>query len=337
MGKKHILVIGAGSVGKRHLRNLKELGCDVSAMDPREDRLNEAKEQVDLIRTYTNFDSVINEMHIYDGFVIASPPKFHVQQLIGITGIDKPILMEKPLAPTYRETKQLTEVLADSQNSRILLGYSYRWWPPLQEFYRRLKNDGVSKPMHAEFNMSAHLADWHPWEQYQDFFMASKELGGGALLDESHFLDLMLWFFGKPERIFAKVERLSNLDIDTDDNVDIIALYSNGLRVTIHLDLYGRPHQKYISVIGEKSTLKWSFDPNCIQFGTDIEQKWDNQYFQFERNDMFISEAKEFLLLFDKKHELTCSLQDGIDVMEIIEACRESSRTEQVISLPWKG
>ena len=49
---------------------------------------------------------------------------------------------------------------------------------------------------HARFVMSAHLADWHPWERYQDFFMASRDQGGGALLDESHFIDLMLWFFG---------------------------------------------------------------------------------------------------------------------------------------------
>ena len=73
--------------------------------------------------------------------------------------------------------------------------------------------------------MSAHLADWHPWEQYQDFFMAKKNLGGGALLDESHWIDLMVWFFGLPQSIIGKVEKISDLDIETDDNVDFLSLY----------------------------------------------------------------------------------------------------------------
>jgi predicted dehydrogenase len=68
--------------------------------------------------------------------------------------------------------------------------------------------------------MAAHLADWHPWERYQDFFMSSKTMGGGAILDESHWLDLMLWFFGTPEKLFAKVDKISDLEIETDDNVD---------------------------------------------------------------------------------------------------------------------
>ena len=71
------------------------------------------------------------------------------------------------------------------------------------------------------FTMSAHLADWHPWERYQDFFMSNAAMGGGALLDESHWLDLMLWFFGMPDRLFAKIEKLSDLEIETDDNVDM--------------------------------------------------------------------------------------------------------------------
>jgi predicted dehydrogenase len=41
------------------------------------------------------------------------------------------------------------------------------------------------------------------------------------LLDESHFIDLMLWLFGVPERIFARIGKVSDLEIDTDDVVDI--------------------------------------------------------------------------------------------------------------------
>ncbi len=320
-------------MGKRHLKNLKELGCAVSGMDLRKDRIEEAGSQVEMVKQYTDFDSTLRDLHYFDGVVIASPPKFHVAQCIEIIKSGKPILLEKPVAPTLAEAKQLKEALNDSPKSQILLGYSYRWWPPLREFYNRIKKGEIKKPLHVEFVMSAYLGDWHPWERYQDFFMASKELGGGALLDESHFIDLMLWFFGKPERIFAKIERLSSLEIDTDDNVDIVAMYSDGLRVIIHLDLFGRPHQKYISITGEKATLRWSFEPNCIQFGNNIEQNWDTHSYNFERNDMFLNEVKELLQLIDGNPGITCCLQDGLDVMEIIEVCRKSSSQEKMLAL----
>ncbi len=336
MNAKHIFVIGAGSVGKRHLRNFANLGCKVSAMDPREDRLAEAAEQVKLAKSFTVFESLLHEISSFDGVVVASPPKFHVQQCIDIAKAGVPILLEKPVSPTLEESLQLSKTLKHLSNAKLLLGYTYRWWPPLNEFYKSLKTSKIGKILHGKFVMSAHLTDWHPWEQYQDYFMASKEMGGGALLDESHFLDLMLWFFGMPDSVFAQVERISSLEIETDDNVDMIAIYNDGLRVTMHLDLYGRPHEKFITVTGENGTLHWSFEPNCVRYSKDIEQKWEEQYFDYERNDMFIRLAEEFIRILNGQKELSCTLNDGIKVLSIIEACRESSTSRKIMSIKEK-
>jgi predicted dehydrogenase len=127
--------------------------------------------------------------------------------------------------------------------------------------------------------MAAHLADWHPWERYQDFFMASKTLGGGAILDESHWLDLMLWFFGMPEKLFAKVEKVSDLEIDSDDNVDMLVFYESGMRVSLHLDLYARPHEKSIQFAGENGTLIWQ--PNSIKIGKEMDPDWEIEEFDY--------------------------------------------------------
>ncbi len=333
MSKKHILVVGAGSVGKRHLCNFAALGCDVSAMDPRQDRLIEAAGQVSLLKKYTSLEEALNAKAHYDGVVIASPPKFHVEQCIETVRKGLPVLLEKPVCVYYDETRKLMDALSAIPQQKLLLGYTYRWWPPLAEFRNRINASEIGKPLHARFIMSAHLADWHPWEKYQDFFMAKKELGGGALLDESHFLDLMIWFFGMPKNIFAKVEHISSLEIETDDNVDVIAVYDNSLRVTIHLDLYGRPHEKYISVTGEKGTLRWSFEPNCIQQSSKIEHEWDSTSFEYERNDMFVNVAKEFIELLKGRSAISCTLKDGINVLTIIEACRQSSQSGRVVTL----
>ena len=322
----HILVLGAGSVGKRHMQNLAALGCRVSALDPRQDRLEEARASAGAEQCFTDL-SAIDDWSGFSGVVIASPPSFHVDQAIAALDRLKPVLMEKPLAPSLADALRLAEYQRSHPAAPpVLLGYTYRWWPPLAEFRRRLLAGELGDVLHVRFVMSAHLADWHPWERYQDFFMASRDLGGGALLDESHFIDLMYWFFGMPESITARVEKLSNLEISTDDNVDIIATYRNNLRVTIHLDLYGRPHEKYIRASGENRALEWSFEPNRLRFSDAMADEWQEQHFQFERNDMFVDVAREFIDVISGSAQPGCKVTDGINVMRIIENCRDSSK-----------
>jgi predicted dehydrogenase len=331
MTNRHVLVVGAGSVGKRHLRNLSALGCRVSAIDPRADRLEEAAGEIRLEDSFPDLEAALRKPGGYSGAVVASPPKYHVPQCIALAAEGIPILLEKPVARSLGESMELEMAIGKMRGAKLLLGYSYRWWPPLNAFRSRILSGEIGRPLHAKFVMSAHLADWHPWERYQDFFMASKELGGGALLDESHFVDLMIFFFGMPKSVFAIVERIGGLAIDTDDNVDIIASYENGPRVVVHLDLFGRPHEKYISVTGETGTLVWSFEPNRIRLGREMGQDWTDTEFRYERNDMFVETAKEFLEMSEGRGVVRCTLRDGIDVLRVIEACRESSASGRAV------
>jgi len=185
----------------------------------------------------------------------------------------------------------------------------------------------------AQFHMSAHLADWHPWERYQDFFMSSAAQGGGALLDESHWIDLALWLFGKPARVYGQVEKNSSLEIDSDDNVDALINYDDGKRISMHLDLYGRPHEKFIRFVGERGTLIWTVDPNRISVGEKAEQTWKHEDFSCDRNDMFMAVAREYLSVLQGQRPETCRLQDGLLVMEIVEAIRQSHAEGRTIYL----
>ena len=330
---KKILVVGTGSVGKRHLANLAELGCLVWGVDPRPDRLAEAAGIDNFQDGFSDLEAALEAGPEFDGAVVASPPSFHVDQCLALARAGLPILLEKPVCPTLEEGQRLARELEPLEGTRLLLGYTYRWWPPLADLKAWLEEGRIGKPLHAVFYMSAHLADWHPWERYQDFFMASQELGGGALLDESHFLDLMYWFFGLPEKLFGRVEKLSGLEIETDDNVDLTVVYANGLRVSVHLDLFGRPHEKYIVLTGEKGTIHWSFEPNQLKLGRKMEQEWEAKEYSFERNDMFVALAREFLEVIEGREEMTCTLADGLEVLRIIEACRTSSATERMVAL----
>lgn len=329
---RHILVVGSGSVGRRHARNLAALGCRISNTDPRADRQRALATETPVVASHADHVEALAADPSIDAVVVAAPTGFHVEIGIDALQAGKPILMEKPLAMTGAGANRLLEV-QHRTGIPVLMGYTWRWWPPLAQV-RQLLNDGaIGKPTHVQLHMSAHLADWHPWERYQDFFMASKVLGGGALLDESHWLDLMLWLFGMPRTIFARVEKISDLEIESDDNVDMVFSYPGALRATMHLDLFGRPHEKFIRFVGTGGTLYWTAAPNELRIGRTGAQEWQVETFHDERNDMFMGVAREFLDVLNGKPVTTCTIAEGAKVMSMIDAARQSSATGQEVRL----
>lgn len=323
MTDPHVLIVGSGSVGKRHARNLASLGCRISCVDPREERRKELAAETPIIGSYPTIEDALSIGRL-DGVVVGSPTAFHPAQTISALEAGLPVLLEKPVAKTAAEAHAMRE--AERRTGvPVLLGYTWRWWPPLARVRALLGESAVGTLRHVQFHMSAHLADWHPWEPYQEFFMASAAQGGGALLDESHWIDLMIWLFGMPAELSGRVEKISDLNIETDDNVDALAVYPDGLRVSLHLDLYGRPHEKYIRFIGERGTLLWSADPNRLAIGRQSAHVWEAEHFTFERNEMFMAVAREYLDVVTRRVSPSCTLTDGIKVMELIEAIRDSS------------
>jgi predicted dehydrogenase len=331
MSQKHILIIGSGSVGKRHARNLTALGCRISCMDPRSDRREEMASEVPLVGSFAS-EREAYAAGGYDGVVIGSPPHVHVAQSVQALEAGYPVLLEKPVSPDLASALKLKQA-TERHNVPLLMGYTWRWWPPLADVRRALDEKTIGTVHHIQFHMSAHLADWHPWERYQDFFMAQSEHGGGALLDESHWIDLMLWLFGMPRQVSGKIDKISTLEIDSDDNVDLIFSYDNGPRVTMHLDLYGRPHEKFIRFVGADGTVLWSADPNQMLIGRSAGPDWEKTAYACERNDMFIGVAEEFLGMLKGEPAKTCTLDDGVNVLTVIEAARTASRENRTVAI----
>jgi predicted dehydrogenase len=310
---------------------LHALGASIECYDPRPDRREQAAAKLPFQAVHDLFETAMAPTHRYDGAVVASPPAFHVEQSLALLNCGVPVLLEKPVSSELAQAERLERAVRGG-SPPLLLGYTYRWWPPFRELRDRLIRGVIGPIRHARFLMSAHLEDWHPWERYQDFFMASKELGGGALLDESHFLDLMIWLFGRPAAVMGSVEHLSSLEITTDDNVDLIAEYDGGFRATIHLDLFGRPHEKSVTIVGERGTLRCEFDPNVLVQSADPAGNWHTTAFQCERNDMFVGVAREFLDVISGTIAPTCTATDGVEVLRLVEMARISTRERRAVA-----
>lgn len=327
----HVLIIGGGSAGQRHLRNFAALGCRVSVADPRADRLTESARAAPLVHREADWGAALDADR-YDAVVVASPPAFHVEQALAAVERRLPVFLEKPAGVDLASVARLAAAALDARVP-VLLGYTYRWWPPLRELRERLRRGEIGRVLHVRGVLAAHLADWHPGERYQDFFMARRALGGGALLDESHLLDLLHWLLGPPTRVAATIEKLSDLEIDADDHVDARLEYASGARAVMHLDLYSRPHEKSLRVVGENGTLLWTWEPNRLALARDSAGEFQSIEYLCERNEMFVAAAREFLEVVRHGAAPTCTLADGCEIMRVIAALRASAATGQTTTV----
>lgn len=329
----HVLVVGAGSVGRRHARNLAALGAAVSVVDPRADRRDEAAGEVAVLGAHADLATALAAGG-HDAAVIASPTALHVPQALATLAAGLPTLVEKPLAATLGDGARLADAAAEGPP--LLLGYTWRWWPALRHLRERVRAGDVGEVRHLRCVLSAHLADWHPWERYQDFFMASADLGGGALLDESHWIDLAVWILGEPADVTADVARISDLEIDTDDNVDLLLRWPSGARAWLHLDVHGRPHERSVTVAGSTGTLRWSDAPDAVAHGTGADT-WNVRTFDGARNDMFLAVATELLDVAAGRTDPSCTAADGLAALRVVEAARTSSREGRRVALAEVG
>jgi len=182
MGKKHILIVGAGSIGKRHAKNLVKLGCDVSFVDPREDRQKEGYAAIpDSIRW--SYPSMRGAEKGIDAVVIATPPALHLEQCLIANEWEVPILCEKGLTLEYDEA----QILGEKIKVPFFMGYTWRWWPTLNDlFEKHIKK--IEPLRRVEMRMCANLEDWHPGEPLKDFYIATR----GGIANENHWIDIML-------------------------------------------------------------------------------------------------------------------------------------------------
>jgi predicted dehydrogenase len=320
-----VLVVGGGSIGKRHAGNFKQLGIErVGVVDPRADRRAEVTAKLGLTDTYESVDAALQNG--YDAVVVGVPTAFHTEVAHRSLAAGAHVLMEKPisdrldgLSDLVQETSRLRRV--------FMVGYTYRFWPPLLHLHKLLSSGIVGRVYFADVTFSEYLPDWHPWEDYRSWFMSKKEQGGGAMLDESHAVDMARWLFGEIRDVFCLTGNLSHLEMTADDHAQFLVNYESGARGTIHMDLFGRRHRRTIDVVAEHGNITWDFFANTVQV-QHVDQRYSQTTtFTCERNDMFLAEAAHFLDAIAGRTEPLVSAGDAARTLAVLLAGFTSSQS----------
>ena len=275
------ICIGAGSIGKRHVRNLLSIGVDkknISVVDPRNDRLEEIFD-LGITMTFQTLDEALKE-GTYDASIICSPTNLHIKQGIELAKKGIHILMEKPLAHDLQGIEELQKII--KKNSVILvMAYIFRFSPLTKKVRELLDKNVIGRPLYVRGEFSEYLPDWHPYEDYRSFYMAEKKQGGGSILDQSHIMDLIHYLFGSFESVFALNGNLSNLEVNSDDYSELVVKMKSGVVASIHTDMFGRDHRKELEIKGENGNIYWNSTENLVTYyNSELKEKTLSRNFQ---------------------------------------------------------
>lgn len=328
----HILVIGCGSIGKRHLSNLYQLGVKrLSAVDTRQDRLDEARKAVPALRTFTNLAQVLDQPDL-DGAIICTHTAYHVPVAEQVVQHGLNSMVEKPLSHSLSGLDDLARELKQ-RGLWMMVAYSMRFHPGILKMKELLDQGVIGRVLSVRAECGQYLPDWHPWENYRDWYMSREDQGGGAILDISHEIDYLRWFFGDVDALTAVVTKVSDLEIDTDDLTEIILQFRSGVWANVHLDLLQRAYRRTCTIIGTEGTIYWDYTEHAVHLYTTKSGEWQTFKYEFDRNAYFLDELKHFLACLRGEAKPLVDFEDGRKTLEVVLAAKRSSRERSWVAV----
>jgi len=307
------LVIGLGSIGSRHVKNLYKLGIkDISVLRAR-NLAPPTKIKFD-IKYFSNFEDAINTKP--EIIVIANPTSLHLEFLIKSLDAGCHIYVEKPISHNLDNIEKL--LLRKLKSSVVQVGCQLRCHPHLLKIKKMISNGELGKIISVVADVGEYLPGWHPWEDYRNSYAARKDQGGGVILTMIHEIDYLYWLFGPLSVEHAMGGTLTNLEIDVEDTALIAMKSEKDVLIHLRLDYWRKPPKRTLNIVAEKGEVFWDFHKRELSFyaggelvNTNIlSSEWD-------RNDLFLDMMQNFLMA-TKGNESVCSpLNEGVEVLKL--------------------
>lgn len=290
------LIVGTGSIGRRHYKNLLALGYrDVAVVRSKRRMDQPQKEFFAECRPRVFFDVKKALAEKPDAVFVCNPTSLHVSTARSAVEAGAHVFIEKPISHTSVGVDQLLREAA-RRRKVVYVGYNFRHHPLLKIAKRHIDRGVIGRLHSARFVTGEYLPGWHPWEDHRKAYAGRKDLGGGVVLTQSHDLDLIHWFFGSAKIVSAVVRNSGALGIDTDDNAILVFSTPRCPVAASHLDYLSRPAIKHFTISGSTGSMKWDY------YGNILRVKRPNGRIRviaapkgFERNHMYFAELKDFI------------------------------------------
>ena len=323
------LLVGYGSIGRRHLTNLHSLGVtDWAVVHTGQGTL--PLELPCPARIYSDLAKAL-ETEAPSFAVIANPTSLHIDAALACANAGCDLLMEKPISHSLEGVDEL-EAATTALGTKILVGFQFRFHPALMRIRDLLRSGAMGTPLHARVIWAEHLPSWHPWEDWRKSYAARAELGGGVHHTICHPFDYLRMLFGDPVTVFATLTRDGPLELPVPEAADVVLCFPEGLSAQVHLDFWCRPPMHQMDLICSEGSIHWDYMTGSLRVWSTNRDGCQVDAFPSvdARNELFLSEARHFLGVLSGSEESGCRLEDGIAVVRICEAIDRSAASGEL-------
>ena len=328
-----VLVVGLGSISRRHVRNLKwidpaseiVLWRNIGGPD-----LGDVAPMVDQV--VTSLDDVLSSRP--DAALITNPASLHIKTGLALAQQGIHVFIEKPISNTLDGVHTLVD-LCRERSLVLMVGYNFRFYRPFQVIRQALVEERIGRIMGIRAEVGQFLPDWRPGRDYRQSVSARHSLGGGVVLELSHELDYVRWLVGEVKAVSAYVGRLGDLEIDVEDTAEIILRFGNGAIGSIHLDMVQRPATRMCRIIGTEGTLTWDGLSHCVRLFSAPTGSWSELYpaKTSDPNEMYVDELRHFLNCVTGNESPSVSGEDGRRALELALAAKHSSEVGREVEV----
>jgi predicted dehydrogenase len=301
----NVLIIGLGSIAKKHIEALAFLKVEVKLYALRSN-LNATNEL-----GVNNIYSLDNLTPKFDFAIISNPTYLHYKFIEKLANKQIPLFIEKPAVNSLINIDRLIDVV--EKNKKITYVACNLRFHPCITFLKNKIDSETLRINEVNVYCGSYLPDWRPGKNFRTIYSANAEMGGGVHLDLFHELDYITWLFGLPIQSQSILKNNSSLEIDATDYANYVLEYETFV-TSIILNYYRKKAKREIEIVFEKET--WTID----LIKNEIKNDDGDVLFQstnFNITDTYYSQFKYFIDCLQSSKKPMNSLQESIKVLEI--------------------
>lgn len=325
-GKRNVLIVGVGGIGRRHIRGYLETGrADLTLIEPDAAKRAAVVAEFAPVAAYENLGQA--DLADYDLAVICTPANFHVEMMEACVAAKLPFLVEKPLAVTL---DGVDAAIAAVARAGILarVGYIRRIAPEVIHLRAQIDAGKIGALKLAYLNSSQDFGKYRP--DYRTTYYARPDMGGGAILDAaSHSFDMLISIMGRPVTVGAMYDRFALDGSETEDTCLISVRFASGAMANLTINQFQKRNVAAAEFIGTSGNLK--LDHATLSFADDDSGHWSEQRDFMEgmvpmqaHQARFTMQADTMLDALDGKPDPLATLSDARTNLSLALAAKQS-------------
>jgi len=328
-----ILIVGFGSIGRRHLENFLQLKNVKLIVYTKRTDLDSFKEQG--VKISNSLTECLKENPNIG--IITNETSLHVPITIKLAQNGLDLFIEKPLSNSLKDVEKLRAIV---KKKKLItqMGCHLRFHPCIKKIKSLIEQEKIGRIISAQVQSCSYLPDYHKWEDYRRSYASRKELGGGVILTQIHEIDYMYWFFQEVENVVSMSGKLSDLDVTVEDYAASLLKFKNKVVGEIHLDYFQRPNFKSCKIRGTKGEIYWDSDNNGVNIYNIKKNKWETKFETGFSNNIdtyssYLEEIKHFMRCVKKRKETINNLEQGITTLKIALAIKKASKIKKSVNV----